>query len=164
MFGNVIGPLPQGNGGAIYIHCMADSATRLGDAMRMRDTSTTSILRAFQHWIRMNGHFKVLVMDNAAHYKLEEMMTWCEANEVEHRFIAPYRHQSVRLMERYHQTLIDHIRRLKFSGRESWTDYIDKAMDLINEAIHSVTKVSPLDLWNGTHEDRVEEHQKLVME
>ena len=49
VYGDVIGPLPRGKGRAMYIHCMVDSAPRLDDAMRMRDTSTTSILRAFQH-------------------------------------------------------------------------------------------------------------------
>ena len=78
--------------------------------------------------------------------------------------MAPYRHESVGLVERYHQTLINRIRKLKFLGRGSWTDYIDEAVNLINEAVHSVTKVSPLDLWNGTHEDRVKAHQRLMME
>ena len=93
VFGDIIGPLPRGKGGAMYIHCMVDSATRLGDAMRMRDTSAASNLRAFQHWIRKNGPFKVLVTDNVAYYTSEEMMSWCKANEVDHKFIAPYRHE-----------------------------------------------------------------------
>ena len=67
VFADVIGPLPHGKGGAIYIHCMVDSVTCLGDAMRMRDTSIASILRAFQHWIQKNGLFIVLVTDNAVH-------------------------------------------------------------------------------------------------
>ena len=103
-------------------------------------------------------------MDNAAYYASEEMANWCESNEVVHKFIAPYRHQSVGLVERYHQTLINRIRRLKFLGRGSWTDYIDRAVDLINEAVHSVTKFSPLELWNGTHEDRIKAHRRLVKE
>ena len=164
VFSDVIGPLPRGKGGALYIHCMVDSATGLGDAMQMRDTSTASILRAFQHWIRKNGIFTVLVTDNATYYACEEMASWCEANGVDHKFIAPYRHQSVGLVERYHQTLINRIRKLRFLGRGSWTDYIDKAVDLINEAVHSVTKFLPLELRNGTHEDRVKAHQRLVKE
>ena len=56
------------------------------------------------------------------------------------------------------------IRKLKFLGRGSWTDYIDEAVTLINEAVHSVTKASPLELWNGTLEDRVKAHQRLVEE
>ena len=148
----------------MYIHCMVDSATRLGDAMRMRDTSTASVLRAFQHWIQKNGPFTVLVTDNAAYYASEEMARWCESKEVAHKFIAPYRHQSVGLVERYHQTLINRIRKLKFLGGGSWTDYIDEAVKLVNEAVHSVTKASPLELWHGTLEDRVKAHQRLVDE
>lgn len=48
VFEDVIGPSPGGKGGAQYIHCLVDSATRLGDAMGMRDTSTTSIFQALQ--------------------------------------------------------------------------------------------------------------------
>ena len=117
VFGDVIGPLPRGKGGAMYIHCMVDSATCLGDAMQLRDTSTVSILKAFQYWIRKNGLFKVLVTDNAAYYASEEMAILCKDNEVDHKYIAPYRHQSVGLVERYHQTLIDRIQKLKFLGR-----------------------------------------------
>ena len=116
VFADVIGPLTRGKGGALYIHCMVDSATRLGDAMRMRDTSITTILRVFQHCIRKNGLFTVLVTDNAAYYASEETASWCKSNGVDHKFIAPYRHQSVGLVERYHQTLVNRIRKLRVSG------------------------------------------------
>lgn len=125
---------------------MVDSANRLGDAMRLRDTSTASILRAFQHWIRKNGLFKALVMENAAYYTSEEMVNWFGDNGVDHKFIGPYRHQSVGLLERYHQTLINRIHKLKLLGGGTWTHYIDQAVDLINEATHSVTKYLPLDV------------------
>lgn len=52
VFGDVIGPLPRGKGGARHIHCLMDSAARLGDAMKMRDTTITSILQALQQWVR----------------------------------------------------------------------------------------------------------------
>lgn len=58
--------------------------------------------------------FKVLVPDNDAYYASEEMMNWCELSEVEHKFIAPYQHQSVGFMEQYHQTLINRIWKMKF--------------------------------------------------
>ena len=86
------------------------------------------------------------------------MASWCESNGVDHKFIAPYRHHSVGLVERYHQTLINGIRKLKFLGRGSWIDYINKAVNLINEVVHSVTKSLLLELWNGTHEDRFKAH------
>lgn len=51
VFGDGIDPLPKRKGGAQYIHCLVDRATRLGDDMRMRDVTTALVLRAFQHWI-----------------------------------------------------------------------------------------------------------------
>ena len=91
-------------------------------------------------------------------------MNWCEAHEVEYKYIAPYRHQSIGMVEWYHQTLINRIRELEFLAGGSWTDYINQAVDLINEATHSVTKFSPQDLWNGTQEDRIKAHQRLTAE
>ena len=73
----------------MYIHCIVDSATHLGDAMRLRDTSTTSVLRVFKHWIQKNGLLKVLVTDNVAYNASEEMMGWCKDSKVGHKFIAP---------------------------------------------------------------------------
>ena len=114
LFGDVVGPLPMGKGGVYYIYCLVDSATRLGDAMKLRDTSVASILKALQQWLRRNGLFKVLVTNNVAYYTATEVDRWCQKHTVEHKFIAPYRHQSVGLVERYHQTLINRIQKMKF--------------------------------------------------
>ena len=73
IFEDVVRPLPMGKGGARYIHCLVDSATRLEDVMKMRDTSANSILRALQQWVRQNGFFKVLVTDNVAYYPAAEV-------------------------------------------------------------------------------------------
>ena len=48
VFGDVIGPLPRGKGWTMCIHCMVDSATLLGDAMRPREVSTILVLWAIQ--------------------------------------------------------------------------------------------------------------------
>ena len=46
VFGDVVGPMPMGRGGARYIHCLVNSVTRLGDVMKWRNVSTTSIIKA----------------------------------------------------------------------------------------------------------------------
>lgn len=79
-------------------------------------------------------------------------------------FIAPYRHQSVGLVERYHQTLINWIRKMRFINRGSWTDYIDQAVQVINESTHSVTQLSPLELWNGNQDKLRLAHQRMERE
>lgn len=89
VYGNVIGPLNRGKVGAQYTCCLVDRATRLGDAMRMRDTSTSPILRALQHWLLRNGLFKVLITDNAGYYASSELEQWCTEHSVGNKFTAP---------------------------------------------------------------------------
>lgn len=91
-------------------------------------------------------------------------MNWCELNGVERKFIAPYRHQSVGLAERHHQTLINRIRKLKLLAGSSWMDYSEKVVQLINKPTHILTKYSPLELWNRTQEDRIRGHQRMTKE
>ena len=92
--------------------------------------------------------------DNAPYYTSAEMEEWCLANSVEQIFIAPYRHESVGLVERYHRTLIDRIRKLRFIYGGSWADYVDAAVKAMNEATHSVTQYTPIELWSGTEDMR----------
>ena len=154
MYGDVVGPLPRGKGGALYIHCLVDSATRVGDAVRMKIINTASVIKALRRWIRHHGQIHVLMTDNAAYYTSAELAEWCGENRIEHGFIAPYRHQSVGIVERYHQTLIDRIRKLRFINGGSWTDYLEDAVKALNEAKHSVMRFTPFVLWYGTEEMR----------
>ena len=85
--------------------------------MKIRDTTTASILQALQQWVRRNGLLKVLITDNATYYASSELRDWCTERSTKHKFIAPYRHQNVGLVERYHQTLINRIRKMKLLAK-----------------------------------------------
>ena len=69
-------------------------------------------------------------------------------------FSAPYCHQSVGLLERYHKTLIDCIRKLRLTHGGSWSDYLDQAVVAMNTAIHSTTEFTPEELWTGIDQQR----------
>ena len=105
-----------------------------------------------------------MVTDNAAYYTSAQFANWCALNSIQHIFIAPYQHQSVGLIERYHQTLIDRIRKLRLIYGGSWTDYLESAVRSLNEAVHSVTKFAPFDLWDGTSEMRQLAWKRTVKE
>ena len=74
--------------------------------------------------------------------------------DIKHRFIAPYRHQSMGLVERYNRTIEDRIRKLLYAHGGSWVDYVKTAEHEINQAVSSTTGFSPLELWYGTKEMR----------
>ena len=92
--------------GALYIHCLVDGATRMGDAMRMRTITTASVIKALRRWMMQHGQISVLVTDNAAYCTSADLAEWCEDNGVNQKFIATYRHFGVGMVERYHQTLM----------------------------------------------------------
>ena len=116
----------------------------------MRSINSKTAIQGFLKWIAKNGHFKVLVTNNASYYTSESLKNWCEANEVQHIFSAPYHHQSMGLIELYHKTLIDRIRKMRFTYQGSWSDYVEPAVEAINEAEHSITGFTPDELWVGT--------------
>ena len=154
VYADVIGPLPTGRGGFKYIHCIIDSATRMSKATRMRVTHSKKIISVFGSWVQEYGLMKVLVTDNAPYYISDEMAQWCLKRNITHRFVAPYRHQSMGLVERYNRTLEDRIRKITYAEGGSWVDHVSRAEKSINEAIHNTTGFSPKELWEGTLEMR----------
>ena len=124
---DVIGPLPTGRGGFKYIHCIIDSATRMSKATRMRVTHSKKIISVFESWVQDYGLIRILVTDNAPYYISDEMAQWCLKRNITHRFIAPYRHQSMGLVERYNRTLENRIRKITYAEGGSWIDNVSRA-------------------------------------
>lgn len=73
-------------------------------------------------------------------------------------------HQSNGLVEGMNRTIVDHIRKLCYTQGGSWTDYISRAVDAINNTVHSVTGFSPAAIWNGLTEMKELAHCRLVCE
>ena len=72
---------------------------------------------------------------------------------MEHRFIAPYRHESVGLVERFQRTFVDRLRKIRYALGGSWVKHVPAAIEAMNFAKHSSTKLSPVELW--TAEEKV---------
>ena len=53
---------------------------------------------------------------------------------------------------------------MKFISGGSWTDYVNRAMQVINEATHSVTKFSPQEIWSGSKDELSLVHQRMQKE
>ena len=52
VYANVIGPLPI-VGGAKYIGCIEDSATRIAKVYKTRTTTSTRSVKSFEAWIKL---------------------------------------------------------------------------------------------------------------
>ena len=122
------------------------------------------MIEAFESWIKDYGPIKVLATDNASYYSSEMMSKWCKEKGIVHRFSAPYRHQSMGIVERYNRTLEDRIRKLKYAHGGSWVDYVSLAEKSINSIIHESTGYSPIELWNGDSRKIKKAKLKIEME
>lgn len=60
--------------------------------------------------------------------------------------------------------MINRICKMKFISEGSWTDYVDRAVRVINEATRSVTKFSPQELWSGSKDELNLAHQRKQKE
>ena len=52
------------------------------------------------------GKIGTVVIDYAAYYLSDEFEDWCKENNIRHRTNAPYRHQSMGIVERYSKNLM----------------------------------------------------------
>ena len=51
------------------------------------------------------GQIKALTIDNALSHSSKMTSKWCKENNIVHRLSAPYRHQSMGIVERYNGTI-----------------------------------------------------------
>ena len=154
MFMDFIGPVTTGKGGVKYVFCMIDSCTRMGGAWKFRTTFSRNVIKGIQDWMFWHGSMARLVSDNAAYFSSEELRLWCAGKGIEQVFIAPHRHESVGLVERYQQTLVDRLRKMTLDQGGSWSDHLKEAVDLVNEVVNQTTGFSPKELWETDLETR----------
>ena len=154
VFMDFVGPVTTGKGGVKYIFCMIDSCTRMGGAWKFRTTFSKNVIKGVQEWMFRYGSVVKLVSDNAAYFTSEELKRWCASKGIEQVFIAPHRHESVGLVERYQQTLIDRLRKMTFDKGGSWSDHLQEAVQLINISVNKTTGFSPKELWTADVSDR----------
>ena len=164
VYADVVGPTTPGRGGFRFIHCLIDSATRLVAASCMRVPNSQTVIKSLERWVRDHGCINVIVTDNATYYDSDLLRAWCREHGVKQIKIAPYMHQSNGLVERMNRTIVDRIRKLCYAEGGSWTEYVARAVDAINNAVHSVTGFSPAALWNGSTEMRKLAHRRVVCE
>ena len=155
-----IGPLPPAPGGIRYIQCIVDSATNLASATSHRTPNGESAVEGVKVWQRRNGPIGVLISDSSGCYISNIFKQWCAANRVQHKTIAPYRHQSLGLVERFHRSLQDRLKKITFHEGGNWKQHLNRAVNILNQSVHSSTDYTPLELWNGTPEMRRKALQK----
>jgi len=153
IFFDVIGPVRPGRGGVQYICNLVDSASRVSQSVASRTVDSGAVIRCLEQWTRSRGVFKHLVSDGASYNQSAAVGEWCRSKRAGQIFSPPHSHKSLGLVERYHQTLLDRIRKMTWHRGGSWSDHLQRAVGELNTMRHSTTRMSPLQLWGASEEE-----------
>lgn len=89
--------------------------------------------------------------DNGGEFKNAQIQQLCELYGIRHHTGTPYNHQSQADVERFHSTLLEHIRILQSNIKQTLSQYMKLALIAYNSSIHSSTNMTPFDVVAGHH-------------
>lgn len=90
-----------------------------------------------------------IVSDNGTEFNNETVKELLSLHKIKVHFTTPYHYESNSIVERFHSTIIEHLRILKETYPDEKLDLIDYAIIGYNISIHSATKFTPFELTFG---------------
>lgn len=143
-FIDLIGRIPDNNGGNKFILVCIDHFTKWVYARVLKRKSKEEIMRVLEDIFRQNKIFpKKLISDNGREFKNNMVQDLAKKNHIEWCFNAPYHHKSNGVVERVNQTLWNKIRRISGFGDRSWERAVKKATFATNICFNRAINTSP---------------------
>lgn len=130
-----------------------DKFSKYAQAIRIKNRSWVELKNALAQYLSSVGNIKKLVTDNELGFKALPLQEYLREQEIEIHFTSNNNHTSNADIERFHNTLNEHVRILKHdSQREIDTveEKIFRCVKYYNNTIHSTTGRKPIDFRNGT--------------
>lgn len=128
-----------------------DKFSKLGQAIQIKGTSAIEACNALTEFFSYYGLPTKIVMDNGSEFNNEAIKELLKSHKIQIHFTTPLHHESNSPVERFHSTLLEHLRLLKNKHKDD--PYLIKyAIIAYNSSIHSTTDFTPYELVLGhTH-------------
>ena len=148
---DTIGPLPTDIYGNQYIIVMIDAFSRMVELYPAPSTEAVHAANALLHWVCRYGVPYQLRSDNGTQFVNELITTFCELYHIDHHTIAAYSHEQNGLLERANKQVLNYLRAMVFEKNiiSDWSALLPMVQKILNSQVHSVLKVSPVDLVFG---------------
>lgn len=132
-----------------------DVFTKYGQAYHLRDGTAISILQALLRYCTHHGLPMTIITDNGTEFTNQLFSEFVRLHKVIHHKILPHSPNDNGNIERFHSTLLEHIRILKLQHKdEPIVNLMPYAIIAYNSSIHSFTKCRPFDLLTGHFDPR----------
>lgn len=132
-----------------------DSFSKYAQAYYIPDCSGPSIIKALLRFSTHHGFPLSLTTDQGTEFVNQVVSEFLQLHNVEHKTTMPYAPNQNGLIERFHSTLIEHLRILKLKHKtETAKNLIPYALIAYNSSMHSLTKCRPFEVISGHFDPR----------
>lgn len=130
---------------------IVDSFSKYAQAYPLKSLSGTEIADSLIQFFSHHGIPKQIVLDNGTELKNSLLTELLGLHKIKLHFISPHHPQSNGIIERFHSTIIEHIRLLNTQGFSKTAIAMKMIYAILayNHSLHSVTKLKPIDIING---------------
>lgn len=128
-----------------------DSFSKYAQAYMIKALASTEIVDQLLHFFSHHNIPKQIIVDNGTEFKNSVITELLNLHKIKVHFCSPNHAQSNGNIERFHSTIIEHIRLLntKCFLKSPIQSKMIYAVLAYNHSIHSVTKLKPIDIING---------------
>lgn len=132
-----------------------DVFTKYGQAYYLRDGTAVSILQALLQYCTHHGVPITIITDNGTEFTNQLFMEFTRLYKINHHRILAHSPNDNGNIERFHLTLLEHLRLLKLQHKdEPIVNLVPYAIIAYNSSIHSFTRCRPFDLLTGHFDPR----------
>lgn len=131
---------------------IVDSFSKFAQAYPINSLQPTEIADNLLNYISVNGTPKLVITDNGGEFKNNILHEFFKLHKINIHFTSSQHPESNGVVERFHSTLIEHVR--IFNNRENFKDLnistkVLYAIIAYNSTRHTATKLSPFEIKNG---------------
>lgn len=131
---------------------IVDSFSKYAQAYPLISMQRTEIVKNLLNFFSHHGIPKMIIADNGGEFKNDLLQEFLQIHKVNIHFISSQHPQSNGIVERFHSTLIEHVR--LFNNREDFknehiTTKVSYALIAYNNTKHSSTNLTPFEIVNG---------------
>lgn len=134
---------------------IVDAFSKYAQAYYLRDGTAISVVQALLTYCTHHGMPFTLVTDNGPEFVNQLMAEFVRLHKIQHHRIAPHTPNENGIVERFHSTILEHLRILKLEHKgEATINLMPYAILAYNNSIHSFTKCKPIEVITGHFDPR----------
>lgn len=134
---------------------IVDSFSKYAQAYFLGDSTAVSVVQALLKFSTHHGNPLTVVTDNGPEFNNQVISEFFNLHKIQHHKVAPHTPNENGIVERFHLTLLEHLRIFRISQKnESVRNLIPYALLAYNSSIHSFTKCRPIEIVTGHFDPR----------